>query len=190
MATSRHCRASSSISCSIIARPRPRPRQSRATTIMLRVPAGPNGVAMAVPTNRSPSKAAIPRLRPRISAQSSSRCGQPSARESATAPSRWAGISGSRVAVLVSVIGHLLTRAILAEARRADAAPRGPRRIMLRCSGRRLAAGNAAVPGAAAKAGRAKDGTARNKLPQGTGRYGVFCFAAPHLRRSRPAATP
>ena len=41
MATSRHCRASPSISRSIIARARPRPRQSRATTIMLRVAGRP-----------------------------------------------------------------------------------------------------------------------------------------------------
>ena len=192
---SRHCRASPSISRSSIARARPRPRQSRATTIMLRVPAGPNGVARAVPISRSPSRAAMPRLRPRISAQSSGRCGQPSARESATAPSRWAGVSASKVAVsVVSVIGHLLAW------RHSGARP--ARRC---CAASGLAAQSRAVlagdspqemprrPARPSRGGGRSEAAARNKLPRGAG---DTAFSASRrrvcggpVRRRRPKVT-
>ena len=50
---------------------------------------------------------------------------------------------------------------------------------------RRFAAGNAAAVPARPSRGRpVTDAAARNKLRRGAGRYGVFCFAAPRLRRS------
>ena len=49
----------------------------------------PKGVMRAVPTTRSPTRATCPSLRDHVISQSSLRCGQPAASESAKAPSRW-----------------------------------------------------------------------------------------------------
>ena len=102
---------------------------------------------------------------------------------------------GGRQRVEDRGLGHLGHRAPLSSrysgagpARRCCAARASPHNVELFSPA--LAAGNAAVPGAAAK-GRAGEGWDRpQQAAAGRRPYGVFCFAAPRLRRSRRAATP